>query len=130
MRDFTLTQLLVFEELTSPAMQLVIDGFSFWLPTIWNILIVDSETSQLDVVEISALAGSEFEAFTYGPDESKVEPKLVTVTDYKSRMTIVGPSLNKHQMMCHPISPTSWINISPSDTYTKYLKDCVLGDLM
>ena len=49
---------------------------------------------------------------------------------YKSDYVNIGPSLGKHQMLCHPISPTEWINVSPSDTYNKHLKNSVIGDIV
>jgi len=60
MMDFTLAPLLVFEEIICPSIILSIKGFEFNLPANWNILVTDDETYQLDVVEISELAGKEF----------------------------------------------------------------------
>lgn len=128
--DFTLTPLLVLEEIVSPTIELMVLGFKFRLPSNWNLLVVDNETSQIDVVEISELAGKEFQAAAYGPTMGMIEGVTVMVTDYYPNYLNVGPSLNKHQMLCHPIGPDLWINVSPSDTYNKYLKNCVIGDLI
>ena len=128
--DYTLAPLLVLEEVISPSIELSIDGFNFVLPTNWNILVVDPETSQLDVVEVSDLAGKEFVALVYGPNKQMIDMEVITVTNYHPNYINVGPSLNKHQMMCHPISPTTWINVAPSDSYNKYLKNKVAGDII
>lgn len=128
--DYTLTPLLVFEEIICPTITLKIRGFAFDLPSNWNILISDDETYQLDVVEISDLAGKEFQALVYGMNMSMVELEPVQVIDYQPSHQNVGPSLNKYQMLCHPIDPTSWINVAPSDSYNKYLKDKVIGDII
>ncbi len=130
MMDFTLSPLLVFEEVICPTIVLKIKGFDFELPANWNILISDEETYQLDVVEISELAGKEFKALVYGMNMINVALETIQVIDYISNHQNVGPSLNKYQMLCHPINPTSWINISPSDGYSKYLKDRVVGDII
>lgn len=130
MMDFTLAPLLVLEEVVSPSIELLIAGFSFILPTNWNILVVDVETMQIDVVEVSELAGKEFVALVYGPDQKRIETEVITVTNYHPNFINVGPSLNKHQMLCHPISPTSWINVAPSDSYNKYLKNKIAGDII
>jgi len=129
-KDFTLSSFLVLEEIVSPTHELMIDGFKFNLPSNWNILIVDQETLQLDVVEVSELAGSEFYAVIYGPNMPMAECGKITVTDYKPSFCNVGPSLSKHQMLCHPISPYSWVNVSHSDLYNKYLKNAIIGDLV
>jgi len=130
MMDFTLSPLLVFEAVICPTITLRVRGFTFDLPANWNILISDEETYQLDVVEISELAGKEFKALIYGMDMVNVELEPIQVIDYKINHQNVGPSLNKYQMLCHPIDPTSWVNVAPSDAYNKYLKDKVVGDII
>ena len=130
--DYTLAPLLVLEEIVCPSIQVRIRGFDFFLPANWNILVFSEETSELDVVEVSEVAGREFTAFVYdisNPKICKYHAGLITVVNYISEFTNVGPSLSKHQMLCHPISPTEWINVTPSDTYNKYLKQTVTGDI-
>lgn len=128
--DFTITPLLVLEELISPALELTINGFKFVVPAGWNILVMDVETSQLDIIEISEVVGKEFNALIHGANKRMIESAPILATDYMSNYTHVGPSLNKHQMLCYPIDENSWINISPSDSYNKYLKNKVAGDII
>ena len=131
--DYTLAPLLVLEEIICPSIKVRIRGFEFFLPANWNMLIFSEETSEIDVVEISELAGREFTSFIYDISDPKIvryTPGIVTVIDYSPEYINVGPSLNKHQMLCHPISPTEWVNVSPSDTYNKYLKNAVIGDIL
>lgn len=130
MTDFTLTPLLMLEEVVCPSIQIMIKGFQFILPANWNILVYDRETAQLDVVELAETAGREFTAMVYGPNKSQAEASIVTVTNYYVEHKNVGPSLNKHQMLCHPIGPGEWVSVSPSDTFNKYLKDIIVGDLI
>lgn len=130
MHDFTLAPLLVLEEIVSPTIELCVYGFHFALPANWNMLVVDEDTSQLDVIEISELAGKEFRAMVYGPDATMFEKAIITVTDYIPNYSNVGPSLSKHQMLCHPVAPGAWVNVAPSDTYNKYLKNRAAGDLI
>lgn len=128
--DFTLAPLLFLEETTAPAMLVDIDGFQFYLPTTWNVLIYDQETSYLDTVEVAEIAGKDFTALTYGLDQSMVRPGPMKVIDYEPSYVSVSPAINKHQMLCHPISANMWINVTPSDAYNKYLKDMIVGDLI
>ncbi len=129
MMDYTLAPLLIFEEVICPTISLSIRGFNFNLPANWNILVTDEETLQLDVVEVSELAGKEFRAMVYGMNMSIVELGKITVNDYFPDFRNIGPSLSKYQMLCHPISPNTWVNVAPSDSYNKYLKDKVVGDI-
>lgn len=129
-RDFMLAPLQMLEEVVCPSIQLMVRGFQFILPANWNILVYDRDTAQLDVVELADTAGREFTAMAYGPTKTKPDPALITVTNYLLEHKNVGPSLNKHQMLCHPVGPDEWVCVSPSDAYNKYLKDIIVGDLI
>ena len=128
--DFTMAPLNVLEEILCPTVILRIEGFDFAVPASWNILVFDRETAQLDSVELSEAAGREFTALVYGPNMSTPTAGNVSVVDYFIEHKNINPALNKHQMLCHPIGPSSWVNISPTDVYAKYLKDACVGNLM
>lgn len=128
--DYTLTPLVMLEEVICPTMELQINGFVFEVPASWNILVFDTDTTQLDIIELSEAAGREFTALVYGPTKSYPSPGRVIVTNYFVEHKHVSPSLNKHQMLCHPISATEWINISPSDSFNKYVKNKTVGDIV
>lgn len=130
MMDFTLTPLVGLEEMIVPVMEVMVEGFKFVLPAYWNMLVVDDDTYQLDVAEVSDLAGREFTAMVYGPNMTNGRLATVVATDYSPSFKIVGPSLNKHQMLCHPISPEAWVCVAPSDSYNKYLKNCTMGEII
>lgn len=130
MMDFTMAPLNVLEEMVCPTVMVRVNGFDFTVPASWNVLVFDQETSHLDTVDLSSVAGREFTAFVYGPNMAAPGAAIVTVVDYFIEHTNVCPSLNKHQMLCHPIGPDSWISISPTDVYAKYLKDASVGDLI
>lgn len=128
--DYTITPLLTLEEIVSPSIVLQIAGFSFNVPATWNILVVDNDTSQLDLIETNQLAGKDFSALMFGPNKWKHEYTNIRVINFSSSFVHTGPSLNKHQMLCHPIGPDSWVNVAPSDTFNRYLKNRVAGDLI
>ncbi len=128
--DFKLTPLSVVEQIDAPSFVVSIEGFEFPLPASWNILVVDEESMVLDVVELAEAAGRLFKAMVYGPDMSMVRLAEISVKQYSPNYPNIGPFLNKHQMLCHPVSPGSWVCVSSSDTYNKYLKDKVVGDLI
>jgi len=130
-KDFTLTHLNVVESITSPAVELLIDGFAFTVPTTWNILIVDPETSQLDISDVGSVLGKNFHSFVYGFDTPIVELHTIEAIGYVPNHTSYTPSLLKHHMLCHPIDQTRWINLSPADSYNKYFRNTMLsGDLI
>jgi len=130
MLDYTLTELKILEEIVAPTVIVSIEGFDFPLPASWNILVVDDESMVLDVVELSEVAGREFSALVYGPNVPMAKTAIISVKNYFPSYPNVGPQLSKHQMLCHPVAPGHWINVSSSDTYNKYLKDRVVGDLI
>lgn len=127
--DFTLTKLEVLEELFSPSIALEIDGFQFSIPTSWNILVVDDETSQLDLVTIKDLAGKPFDALIYDHVTNRALSSTIRVIDYTGESHHVSPALNRHCMLCHPISESKWVCLAPNDSYNKYLRDLLVGDI-
>lgn len=128
--EFTLAPLAMLEENVCPSLKLEIRGSEIILPASWNILIFDPETAQLDVTPVSQVPGREFTAFVYGPTKFRHEPATVTAIDYYVEYKNVGPSLNKHQMLCHPISSDEWIVVSGSDGFNKYLKHAGIADII
>lgn len=130
MQDFTLAELKILEELWAPSIMVSIDGFSFPLPASWNILVMDPETSQLDVVDVASVAGKEFHAMVYDNDRNMASAAIIRAVDYKPEFHNVNPSLNRHHMLCHPISNSSWICVAPNDSYNKYMKNMVVGNLL
>lgn len=128
--DFKLASLGILEQIDSPTFICSVNGFEFPLPTNWNVLVVDEESMILDVIQLREAAGRSFKALVYGPNYAVPEVSEIFVKAYYPSFPNVGPALNKHQMLCHPVAPQSWICISGSDTYNKYLKDKVVGDLI
>lgn len=130
MKDYTLAPLPVLEMITAKSVEVTIRGYSFVLPGKWNMLVVDPETSQLDYIEIGKLGGKDFHALVHGPRKTMIEHANVITTNYYPTYVTVAPSLSKSQMLCHPIEPDAWVCVAPSDTYNKYLKNCVAGDII
>lgn len=128
--DFTLAPLLTLEETICPTLTLEIAGFEFSLPANWNILVFDEETTATDVVDLAGTTGRQFGALVYGPSKTKASSGIITVVDYQPSSKNVSPVLNKNQMLCHPIGMDEWVCISPSDQYSKYLRDVIVGDLI
>jgi hypothetical protein len=131
--DYTLAPLMNLEEIIGPTIELMIYGFKFNVPANWNILVFDEETLQLDVVEISELAGANFTSFVINAEDPLITrylPGTIVMTNYMIEHVNVVPSLAKHQMLCHPIGPKQWVNVAPSDTYNKYFRGLVVGDII
>ena len=129
-KDYVLNPLTMLEEITGPALELTFGNNSFYLPTSWNILVVDDETSRLDLVEISELTSAKQTVFVYGNKSAMVQLVQPRITDFSQQQTIIAPGINKTHMLCHPIDTNHWINIAPSDTYNKYFRNAVLGDIV
>lgn len=128
--DFTVIPLLMLEEILSPTITLEIEGFQFNLPTTWSMLVFSEETTQIDVVEVKRIPGNDFTAMVYGPNCSQVQAGKIRALNYDPEQANYCPSLNKHHVLCHPIGPNLWVNVTPTDVYNKYLKDCTVGDII
>lgn len=128
--DFTLSPLIMLEETISPHHTLDILGFTFKVPTTWNILVYSEETMEVDTAPIKKISGKDFTGFISGFNTSSVVPGLIRVVDFQVEDISFGPSLNKNQMLCHPVAPDLWVLLSPSDMYNKYLKDCTVGNIL
>lgn len=129
-RDFMLSKLTMFVELTTPILVMNIFGYSIEAPANWNLLIYSEETSQLDLLEISELSRGEFTAVVFNHVKNKIIPGPVSVIDYKEYGKIQTVALNKDVMLCHPLGPELWVCLAPADNYNKYLKDAVIGDII
>lgn len=128
-KDFCIAPLNILEEITAPTFTINLDGFSFDVPASWNVLIYDAETMQIDSVELGNAAGKDFSAFVYGPVQNHHSGQKIVITGYKPVSKSVAPLLNKHQMLCHPISPIHWVCITPHDVQ-KHLKHVYVGNLL
>jgi hypothetical protein len=128
--DFTLKELVLSEELAGiKKLSITVNGFLVEAPADWNILIYSPETSDLDVAEFSDLKYG-FSAFAYNHRTNRLVPNEVRTVNYTEDAVIQAPSLVKNTMLCHPIGNDAWVCIAPTDSYNKYLKGKVIGDLL
>jgi hypothetical protein len=128
--DFNLIPLNMLEEQWCKCVAIEIEGFCFSVPATWHVLITDEDTSILDTIEAENLSNHNFDLVVYDNDKSFGYCSPVRIIDSSADECVVYPSLNRHQMMCHPISPSRWIAIAPNDGYNKYFKDKLLGDIL
>lgn len=128
--DFKLSKLTALEEITTPAVEVQVAGFKFLIPTKWSVLIADQETTQLDCVEAMNLAAKDFTVLSYGPKALTAQLPIINVVNYFPQCKVVAPILGKNCMLCHPVAPGYWINISPSEIYNKHLKNALIGDII
>lgn len=129
-RDFLMASISYIEEIVSASVQLEVEGFRFFVPAAWYILVADKETAMIDAIRVSDVSCNEFTAFVYGPTRSKADCLPVRAVDYAPSHTNVGPSIHKNEMLCHPIDPSRWVCIGPSDPYSRYLKNSAISDFL
>lgn len=130
LKDFTLAPLKLIEETWCKTVTVEIEGFNVELPCKWFVLIVDPETSLIDIINVGELSRRPYNVLVYDNERNFAHGSTAKVVDMSSCERVVNPSINRHQMHCHPISKHRWIAIGNTDGYVKYLKDCVLGDLI
>lgn len=128
--DFGLAPLSILEETTSPTITIAVGMTTIEVPANWNILILDDHAGDIDIIPVSWIGHKSFKAFSYGPEVKIPTPVSLRLVDYKVKSTTIAPAMNKHQMLCHPITPNDWIVFAPNDGYSKYLKNTSMGDLI
>lgn len=130
MMDFTLKKLELSEELTTKTLTAVINGYTVEAPADWNLLVYSPETSELDIVEFSDLTKHSYDAFVYNHKTQKLVENSMRMVDYNQLTNVQTPSLIKNTMLCHALGDEMWICIAPTDSYNKYIKGKVIGDLL
>lgn len=139
MCDFVLSPILYLEETSGPAVKVRINNSEFWIPESWKILVTDTETYQLDTVNISSCANIQHQAFAFVADELKLKILDISVIDHIDNMSVVHPMINKGMSLVHPVGPELQFGkngkqlqlsviIGPHDLY-KFLAGKVVGDL-
>ena len=128
--DFMLAPLKVLEESWCPCLTVEVEGYMFQIPAKWNVLIVDPDTSQLDLVEFERFSCESFKVAIYNEARHLIYPASIKVVDYSSEEHVVNPALNRHHMLCHPVATKKWICLAPNDSYNKFLRQTVIGDLL
>lgn len=139
MLDFTLLPINYLEETIGPIIEIQINNTALLIPANWHIMVVDQETSTIDVVPIANCALNDYYAVLSSAVDSKIRMQHVQVNDLAPRVSCVHPMLPKGTMMLHPVGPESEkpemnnflsICIGPYDLYSKYLQDKTIGDLI
>lgn len=128
--DFKLMKISALEEIVTPAIEIQINNYKFAIPAKWNVMVADLETTQVDCIEAKNLAARDFSALSLGPIALTPQLPVITVTNYYPQYKIVTPVIGKTHMLCHPISPSYWINLSPNELYNKFLKNVLIGDII
>jgi len=129
-RDFMLSPLLMFEELTTKILIMKILDYVLEVPADWNLLIFSEETSQLDILEISEVSRGYFTSLVFNHKKNRIVPGHVSFLNYYPEYKVQTVSIHKNSMICHALGPDHWICLAPSDNYNKYLRDAVIGDLI
>lgn len=130
--DFLTVPLQFTEQWTCPALELSfgLGAGKIIIPADWFILLVGEDTCTLDSVEAHDVTGKDFSAFVYGPKMKNFAAAQISTTNFFPNFATISPALQKHQMLCYPISRSAWVCVTPYDVYSKYLKNKFAGDLI
>lgn len=128
--DFSISPIEYLEEQTVPAFLVNIKGYLFYIPCAWNILVYSEETSQLDMIRLSDATKMYYNAVVYNHKRDTIISGRIKVIDYSPEVVITAPNVSKNKMMCHAIGEDYWVMLSTSDTYVKFLKNKVIGNLI
>ena len=128
-RDFMLSKLNAVIKHTVPIIHIYYNGSIIRLPTSWYVVVYDSDTSEIDVIPVTALMGRRFDLLGLTPDSYKPVAIPATAINYNTRAEFFTPSLLPEQMACIATNSNLWICAGPNEQCTNYLKQTVVGDL-
>lgn len=129
-QDYTINLFKVVEGCDSNTLTLRINGHYIDVPASWYILVCDPETTQIDAVECNCLSNNTFYALVYGANVPTPEYAKIEVIDWVPVKHHAYPSHSRGLMLCLDIGNDKWITCSYSDTYTRFLKNKNVGDLI
>ena len=127
--DFKPVPLLVIEEVSAKSLELSVANTRIVVPENWFLLIVDPETTIVDLITMEEACGKDFKAFVFGKDLREHQMETISVINAYDNCKHVTPCIQRNFMLCYPISKQRWILISPHDQFGKYLKSSIAKDL-
>lgn len=128
-QDFTINHFKVVEECKCNTVTIRVNDRELKIPEYWYVLVCDPETTQLDTVPVGNLSNNTFYAFVYGANASVPEYKQIDVLKWEAAQLNTYPTHSRGLMLCLDVGDSKWITCSFSDTYTRFLKNKISGDL-
>jgi hypothetical protein len=135
--DFTLAEINFLDETVGPTISLRIAECEIKVPSGWNILIVDRETSTVDVVPVSKCAAMEYLAFVFSPEDGKLITEPIKVIDWAEKDACIFPAVATGPAVIHSIAPgvlhgktiNRGIILSPHDLW-RWIGGKTIGDIL
>lgn len=135
--DFTLSEINYLEETVGPTITILVAECEIKVPGAWNILIVDRETSTVDVVPISKCAAMEYLAFVFSPEDGKLITEPIKVIDWAEKDSCIFPAVSTGAAVIHAIAPgvlhgkqiNRGIVLSPHDLW-RWIGGKTIGDIL
>lgn len=135
--DFTLSEINYLEETVGPTITILVAECEIKVPGAWNILIVDRETSTVDVVPISKCAAMEYLAFVFSPEDGKLITEPIKVIDWAEKDSCIFPAVGTGAAVVHAIAPgvlhgkqiNRGIVLSPHDLW-RWIGGKTIGDIL
>lgn len=135
--DFTLSEINYLEETVGPTITILVAECEIKVPGAWNILIVDRETSTVDVVPISKCAAMEYLAFVFSPEDGKLITEPIKVINWDEKDSCIFPAVGTGTAVVHSIAPgilhgkqiNRGIVLSPHDLW-RWIGGKTIGDIL
>jgi len=135
--DFKLEPATYLEEIVGQTIRIRVQNLDIDLPASWNILIVDKETSTIDMVPIAHCASFDQDVFLFSPEDGKLKTGKAKVIEYKKKAPCIAPEIPKGSAMVHPTGPELihgrsvfyGIVVGPHDLY-RWIGGKAVGDIL
>jgi hypothetical protein len=130
--DFMYAPLKTLEEYTGPTVTARINGMEMKMPASWYIVITESDTMVVDIVQFSSVSLGYYETLAISVEDLKFRLLPIEIIDYEQRGTVVVPNLARATAALHPVgpmddmlyqpkSPIYSVMVSHQDLYTRYI---------
>lgn len=111
-QDFMHFPIMYLEELTGPAVKIRIGEEILTVPSNWNIMICDPETTIIDMIDMTQAMGSSFSAFGFSTEKTKIFYLPFEVVDVMDYDVVVMPSIQRSIGLCHPAGKAEGYNVN------------------
>lgn len=135
-KDFMFKSMTHIESNHGPTVHLLCGDTDIKVPGGWFIMVIDPESSVIDMVPVTACATQETQAVLFCPSLTKRLFVPLSILDITEETTFY-PSYDKSTAIIHALAPfkihgkdlNCGVVVSPNDL-NRYLNGCVIGDIL
>lgn len=118
--DFMFKPIGFIEEYHSKCITFDVGGQRITLPSHWNILLADEETSAVDLVSISDIKGRELDVYVFSFNQLTPKIKTLKTINAHNYEKFCHPIIPKNSLLVHPIYKDEGVIITPKHLHKRF----------